>query len=29
MAVSAQAQPVDLTSETRTFIGRHTVKSFD
>jgi mannose-6-phosphate isomerase-like protein (cupin superfamily) len=29
MAVFAQAKPLDLTSEMRAFIGRHTDKSFD
>src|SRR5258708_1058090 len=29
MAVLAQAEPLDLKSEMRSFIGRHTEKSFD
>jgi mannose-6-phosphate isomerase-like protein (cupin superfamily) len=29
MAISAQAEPLDLTSQMRAFIGRHTDKSFD
>src|SRR3984893_15757581 len=29
MAIAVQAKPLDLTSEMRTFIGRHTEKSFD
>src|SRR6266700_2506447 len=29
MAIAVQAKPLDLTSEMRTFIGRHTDKSFD
>src|SRR5229473_7695752 len=29
MAIAVQAKPLDLTSELRTFIGRHTEKSFD
>src|SRR6266566_3233194 len=29
MAITVQAKPLDLSSEMRTFIGRHTEKSFD
>ena len=29
MALFAEAEPLDLTSQMRAFIGRHTDKSFD
>ena len=29
MAIAVEAKPLDLSSEMRTFIGRHTDKSFD
>ena len=29
MAIAVQAKPLELTSEMRAFIGRHTDKSFD